>query len=97
MKIANEYGISHNKLFDYMSVKKPIILSTPSEDNIIKRSNCGYSIEAENSEELAEKIKELYKLNKDERESMGLRGYNYLMKYYTTKKIVEKLIKQVIE
>ena len=43
-----EFGISPNKLFDYMYSSKPILHSTNTPIDLVALANCGLSVDAEN-------------------------------------------------
>jgi glycosyltransferase involved in cell wall biosynthesis len=92
-----KYGISFNKLYDYMAVKKPIIISAPKNtDNIIKTANCGLIAEADNYLDLADKIIQLYNMTSTERVQLADNGYNYLINNFTIQLMVSKLEQEVI-
>jgi len=82
-----EYGLSANKLYDYMAVKKPIIISTPLDKNIIKDARCGISVEAENIKQLTDAILEMSTMNKTELDKLGENGYKYLVDNFTIQKL----------
>ncbi|MBE0492581.1 MAG: glycosyltransferase family 4 protein [Sulfurospirillum sp.] len=85
-----EYGLSSNKIYDYMAVKKPILISTPLNSNIIKDARCGISVEAENSNQLKDAILNIYEMNKEQREELGQNGYDYLISNFTIQKLSAK-------
>lgn len=73
------YGISSNKLFDYMLFSKPIIFSCNSFNNPVKESNCGISIKPQNSIELSKAILSLYNKDKAELDIMGYNGRKWVL------------------
>ena len=85
-----KYGVSANKIFDYMYAEKPILYAINSENNIVKDANCGICAEAENPKSIAEGILKLYKMNNKERGRLGKNGKKYLLKYHTFKVITDK-------
>ena len=87
------YGISLNKLFDYLASAKPIIMAGNPKNNIIKDAKAGITIESENPEILAEGILEIQKMSEDEREQLGANGRAYVEKYHSIKLLAEKLEK----
>jgi len=89
-------GFSFNKLYDYMAVSKPIILSAPNKNNFINESNCGWVVESENPEVLSEKILESKNMTENERLQLGKNGFNFLINNFTTKLITDKLLKEVL-
>ncbi len=90
MKNIYKYGISANKIFDYMYSEKPILHSFSGKGDLVKNANCGISVESENPKAIAEGILKLYKMNKKKREILGKNGKNYLLKYHTYKAIADK-------
>lgn len=68
------YGISLNKLFDYMMAAKPIILSAKVGNDLVMKYECGLSVPPENSEEIANAIMQLRSLSFEERMEMGKKG-----------------------
>ncbi len=74
------FGISPNKIFDYMMAKKPIIHAVEAGNDIVKDANAGLSIEPENPQAIAEAIGKMANLSKKELKEMGENGYNYVVK-----------------
>jgi len=77
------FGISMNKTFDYMYSEKPIIISVPNKQNIIKSANCGITVEPENENSLIEKIIAFEKMNQNDRTLMGKKGKTHLLNHFT--------------
>lgn len=86
-----KYGISSNKLFDYMATGKPIISSVNTVENPVDKSGCGISIPPESPEIMANEIEKLYLTSPEEREIMGTRGREYVKKYHDYKILADKL------
>ena len=74
------FGVSPNKLMDYMMAAKPVIFAIDAPRGMVEDSGCGICIPAENSAEIARAAKELASLPKEELESMGKRGREYILK-----------------
>jgi len=90
------YGISLNKLFDYLAAKKPLILAGHPINNPVEESGCGLTVPPRNPQALAEAIIKLYRMPKEEREAMGQRGREYVEKHHAIPVLARKLI-QCIE
>jgi len=85
------YGVSPNKLFDYMYSAKPILYAIDSgTQNLILEANCGISIEAENMMAISTAILKLLNLNNDEIGKMGINGKEYVLKYHTYKNLAKE-------
>jgi len=72
------HGISLTKLFDYMNVARPIVLSASAGNDPVSESGCGVTVPPEDARALAAAIVALAKLGRDELERMGTAGRRYL-------------------
>lgn len=86
-----KYGISLNKLFDYLAAGKPLVLAGSPSNDLVNGASCGLTVPPRNSDALAEAIITLYKMPKEEREAMGLRGRRYLEEHHSVKQLVDRL------
>jgi len=86
-----KYGISSNKLFDYLASGKPIIFSSNSINNPVEEAEAGITVPPDDPEKLAEAITMLYKMSEEERAEMGKNGRSYVEKYYSIPVLVDKL------
>jgi glycosyltransferase involved in cell wall biosynthesis len=73
-----KWGISPNKLFDYLIMARPIIFGVESPFNPVKEYGAGISIPPSDSESLATAIYELSILPKEQLDAMGLRGREFV-------------------
>lgn len=73
-----QYGVSPNKVFDYMMAGKPIIESGGSPTRMVEKVGCGRYCPAESPEEIADCIHKTSQLPETEREMMGLKGQQYV-------------------
>lgn len=84
------FGISPNKLMDYMMAAKPIIHSVNAANDFVADSNCGISV-APNSPSLVEgAIVTLLKLREEERHEMGVNGREFVLKHHNYKALAKK-------
>lgn len=74
-----QYGISPNKIFDYMLAGKPIIHATNTPFDPVQIVKCGYSCPAENPILLAEIIKKMSQLSEEELFNLGQNGKTYVI------------------
>lgn len=91
-----QYGISANKIFDYMYAGRPILQSIDSKFNIVEQAHCGICVESENSKAIANGILELYEMPKNELERLGQNGKEYVLKYHTYE-VLAKQFKEVLD
>ena len=86
------FGVSPNKLFEYMYAGLPVLCAIEGEvGDMIRDANCGYVVKPDNPEDLAEKMIKLYSLSKRERLKMGQNGKRYIEKHFLREDLVEKL------
>jgi glycosyltransferase involved in cell wall biosynthesis len=71
------YGISFNKLFDYMAAALPIAFATTTAADPVVASGAGVSIEPDHPRALADGMIELIDAGRDARRQMGARGRQY--------------------
>jgi glycosyltransferase involved in cell wall biosynthesis len=86
-----KYGISSNKLFDYLASGKPIIFSCNAPDNPAERAKASITVSPSNPKELADAILKLYHMPEKQKEEMGQRGKEYVKKYHSTPVLADKL------
>jgi glycosyltransferase involved in cell wall biosynthesis len=87
-----KFGISPNKLYDYMYSGKPILQSIDIDNDIVKKANCGLCVEAENPESIADGILKLFTMNEYERKQLGYNGKKYVLDNFTYNKLADKLL-----
>ena len=92
------YGVSPNKLFDYMYSGKPILYAIDSgKSNIVDISNCGVSVEALNVDSIYKGIIQMYQLSQEEREKLGQNGKKYVLEHFIYEKLARRYVKSLEE
>ncbi len=86
------FGISPNKLFDYMMAGKPIIHAVEAGNDLVAESDCGISIPPEDPVAIAEAIKKLMAMSPLEREEMGRRGREYVINNHDYKILAKRFL-----
>ncbi|MFH2094911.1 MAG: glycosyltransferase family 4 protein, partial [Bacteroidota bacterium] len=89
------FGISPNKLFDYMMAGKPVIQAINAGNDIVKEAGCGISIEPENPEQIKKAIENLISLFGVERDELGKRGYRFVLRENIYSVLADKFINAV--
>jgi glycosyltransferase involved in cell wall biosynthesis len=85
-----KYGISMNKLFEYLAARRPVLIASAASNNPVKDANCGITVAPDDPQALADGIIKLAKLPYKERESMGQRGRQHVESYYSYDKLAEQ-------
>jgi glycosyltransferase involved in cell wall biosynthesis len=84
------FGISPNKLFDYMASGRPVIFSCKTPWNPVAIANCGISIEAGSAIALAKAVQAMMQLSDEQRHEMGMRGRAFVKQHHTTQILAER-------
>jgi len=85
------YGVSPNKLFDYMYSAKPILYCIDSgKNNLVSEANCGLSIMPENVAALTEGISTLFHTSNEELQKYGENGKKYVLNNHTYTQLAGK-------
>lgn len=90
-----KYGISLNKLFDYLASGKPIIFSSNSVNNPVEEAKAGITVPSDDPNKIAESVILLYKMSEEKRSEMGRDGRSYVEKYHSIQvlgDILEKIL-----
>ncbi|MEZ4968371.1 MAG: glycosyltransferase family 4 protein [Flavobacteriaceae bacterium] len=90
-----DYGISPQKIFDYMNASRPILLSGEFLDNPVATGKCGFVIPAENIDAIKKSIVSISQMDKRELSILGNSGKDYLIKNFTYDKLAQKYISEV--
>lgn len=72
------FGVSMNKVYDYMMAARPIIYGVEAANNDVEEARCGITISPGKAEDIRQAVVTLYNLPKKEREEMGLRGKKWV-------------------
>lgn len=86
------FGVSPNKMIDYMIAGKPIVQYIESGYDIIKLSETGLSIETENPRALADAILEVKQMSPEQLEKIKANGLKFVMENHEYKLLSERYI-----
>lgn len=86
------FGISPNKLMDYMMAAKPIVCAIRAGNDPVTDCQCGVSVEPSNAQAIADGIEYLISLTDDEREKMGQRGKHFIMNNQTYSILADRFL-----
>ena len=86
------FGISPNKIFDYMYAGKPIIHSVNTTNDFVEIADAGISIPPENPKEIANIVIEISKIEDKKLNEWGKNGKNYVEENHTFSHLTELLI-----
>jgi glycosyltransferase involved in cell wall biosynthesis len=87
-----KYGVSPNKIFDYMWAKKPIIQALNSPQNQVELANCGLNVSPGNIQEIKSAMLDLTRRSDDELKHIGQQGYDFLIQNYEFRDLAKKIL-----
>lgn len=78
------YGLSSNKLFDYLACGKPVLFASNAPGGPVRESGGGVCVPAESPVALAEALAGLASMSETDRRQMGLRGRAWVYRHHGT-------------
>ena len=86
------FGVSPNKLFDYLLAGKPVLYCIDSGDfKPVEHHNAGLQLSPEDPEALADAIRRLYAMPEAERRRMGENGRRAALAHYDYARLARRL------
>ncbi len=76
------FGVSPNKLMDYMMAAKPVIFAIDAGNDMVKDAECGVSIPPEDSKAIAKAAIKLAEMPEDKLAAMGRNGRKYILEHH---------------
>ncbi|HCW53993.1 MAG TPA: glycosyltransferase WbuB [Clostridium sp.] len=89
------YGVSPNKLFDYMMAARPVIYAVEASNDPVKDCGCGVSVPAENPKAVVEAVMKIKKLSDEEKVEMGKRGREYVLENHMYHPLAERFLNAI--
>ncbi len=86
-----EYGVSPNKLYDYMAAARPIIFSVSATRNQVVEAQCGLAVPPDQPAALADAMEKLAALPLADRRAMGQRGRHFAEQHHSYRAIATRL------
>jgi glycosyltransferase involved in cell wall biosynthesis len=86
------FGVSLNKLMDYLAGGRPIIFSGRSAYDPVADIGAGYSLPPDDAVAVADAIEKLFSLSPAERIAMGRKGREYVMEFHDIPKLASRLL-----
>ena len=89
------FGVSPNKLIDYMMAAKPVIHAIEAGNDLVAESGCGISVRPEDPHAIARAVRRLMGYTAAEREAMGQRGRNHVTAHHDYSVLARRFLKAV--
>lgn len=91
-----EYGISPNKLFDYMLTGLPVVMAGDAPNNPVSNSSGGIVVPYDDADGMARALMDLA-ADRDKAREMGLRGRQYVIKNHSSAYLACLMEKALLE
>ena len=72
------FGVSMNKMYDYMMSGKPVLNGVVASNNEVEEAHCGLSFDSSKPEEIANAVNRIKQSSKDTLTEMGKRGSEWV-------------------
>lgn len=86
------YGVSMNKLYDYMAMARPTVVAMDARNNPVSECGGGVTVRPEHPRLLADAILNVARMPATEREEMGLRARHYVAQNYDFELLSDRLV-----
>ena len=85
------YGISMNKIFDYLAAARPIIIASGAANNPVAESGSGITVPPNKPDALAQAILKIAQASEEERSRLGMAGRRYVEDHHGFGCLAERL------
>lgn len=89
------FGISPNKLMDYMMAGKPVVHVVSAGNDPVAEADCGITVPSGDAVAIAEAIRKLAALTAEERATMGQAGRAFILRHQTYWQLARKFLQAV--
>ena len=87
-----KFGVSQNKLTDYMLNCLPVLNATEAGNNLIDEVKCGFTIVPENAQILADTLIKFTALDERDKKNMGKNGREYALEHMNYRSLSSRLL-----
>jgi len=78
-----KYGVSFNKVYDYMMAGRPVIMAVDAGNDMLAEANSGISVPSGDPKDVAVAIEKMLALNPAEREAFGVEARAHVLLHNT--------------
>jgi glycosyltransferase involved in cell wall biosynthesis len=87
---ASKSWMSFQKIYEYLAAGRPVVFGSCTNDDVVRDSGAGISVEAGNAAQLAGAVEVLAGMSPEQRWEYGLRGRRYIEKSYSIRSLVDR-------
>ncbi|MDO5373672.1 MAG: glycosyltransferase family 4 protein [Corynebacterium glutamicum] len=85
------YGVSLNKLYDYMLASRPIVIGINAYNDPVMEASAGLSVAADQVNEIASAMVNIFEMGEDERSKLGRNGRDYVLNHFSYQQLASTL------
>ena len=86
------FGVSMNKLYDYMMSGKPVLNGVVASNNEGEEARCGLSFDSSKPEEIARAVSEIKNMTTEDRNVLGEKGHQWVTEHCDYSKLAEQFL-----
>lgn len=86
------FGISPNKLMDYMMAARPVVCAIEAGNDPVRDAGCGLTIPPEDPRALAAAVRKMRAMGSEERDRLGRAGYAHVVRNHTYAVLAQRFI-----
>jgi glycosyltransferase involved in cell wall biosynthesis len=86
-----QYGISMNKLFEYLAGRRPVVIASGAVNNPVSDAGCGLTVQPGDPEALANAILSLANMSLEQRNLLGSKGRRHVERVYEYGELASRL------
>jgi glycosyltransferase involved in cell wall biosynthesis len=87
------YGLSSNKLFDYLASGRPVICASGLADNPVRASGGGICVQPEDPDAVADALAELAAAGPAGRQAIGERGRSWVYRHHDVTMLADRFLR----
>jgi glycosyltransferase involved in cell wall biosynthesis len=90
------FGVSPNKIFDYMLSAKPILQACEASNDLVAEASCGYTVPPEDPPAFADAVLQLARLSPEERQHRGENGRRFVLQNHDYGVLADRFLEAVV-
>jgi glycosyltransferase involved in cell wall biosynthesis len=87
-----QYGVSPNKIFDYMLAARPILQASDASNDLVTEAGCGFTVPPGDPQAFADAIGRLRALPAVERAKLGANGRRFVCEHHDFRDLAKRFL-----
>lgn len=89
----HEYGVSPNKIFDYMMASKPILWASNASNDVVSDARCGFTVPSGDVIALKTCLLKMFEMTSQELDALGRNGQHFILANCTYQNLAQKFMR----